>query len=159
MAGQCGVHGGGVGVVHTVMHGAHERGVMHLLGELGQQLAHLQSGHTATDGRKFAANFPGRVGFHVPHVQVRRAAIEENDDARISPCPFAGALTGEQTRQRKSSRPKAAYAQELAPRVHEGSVSIRICFERITLVKKLNPVAGIMIHSKSPYNMFMSDER
>ncbi len=83
VAGQGGVHGGGVGVVDAVVGGADEGAAVHLPGQARQQLAHLDAGDGGGDRLELAANLGRGVRLHVPHVEVAGAAVEEDEDAGV----------------------------------------------------------------------------
>ena len=60
--------------------GPHDGEVFALLGGERQVLANLHAGRGSLDGIEGAAIGERRLGFHVPHVDVRRAAAKEKQD-------------------------------------------------------------------------------
>ncbi|GIW85996.1 MAG: hypothetical protein KatS3mg108_0320 [Isosphaeraceae bacterium] len=72
----------GVVVADGVVDGADDGQVVGLLGQEGEVFAEQQSGGGGLDGLELAADLLGGVGFHVPEVDVGRAALEGEDDER-----------------------------------------------------------------------------
>jgi hypothetical protein len=80
---ECCVDGEGVRVVHAVAHGPDQSRVVHLARQAREMLAELDAVEARRDGAELAADLRGGFRLHVPHVEVARPAVEEDDDARI----------------------------------------------------------------------------
>ena len=56
---------------------------MHLLRELRHVIADLDARRTRSDRLELTAEFAGSVGLHVPHILLRRSAVEKDEEARL----------------------------------------------------------------------------
>ena len=76
-------------------HRPHEAQLVHLLGEPRQVLANLNARDAGGDRPKLAANLGRCLRFHVPQVDLTRAAEQEQEDACLGPRrPLAGVQDG-----------------------------------------------------------------
>ncbi len=69
---------------HVVGHRPQQTEFVHLLSQLGQVFAKANAGSGGLYRLKFATNFGGGAGFHVPQIDVAGSAEEKNEDARLS---------------------------------------------------------------------------
>ena len=92
MTGQRAIDCGRVSVVHAVVHRADHGGPVHLAGQLGHQGADTVAGERRGNCPEFTPDSLGGVWLGVPHVQVGRATVEVDQDARVGPCVFTPGL-------------------------------------------------------------------
>lgn len=101
---------------------------MHLPGQSGQMLAQMDSRHRGGDGSENAADLGGRLGFHVPHVQMTGAAIEKNHDAGIraggAADRAADRISGQELRQSQSDSTQRPHVEECA--TAEASAGVQV---------------------------------
>ena len=67
-----------------MMHAAHQRDVMHLLRKQRQVLADVYARRRSPDRFKLPTEFGGRVGLHVPKVDMRWATFKQIQEIRFS---------------------------------------------------------------------------
>jgi hypothetical protein len=97
-----------IGIV--VAERADEREFIHLPGAARHVLANLNAGNIGIDGTKFAAEFSGGVGLHVPAIDRAKAAVkEEEDEGHI---PRRRALGAGGRLQPKQFRERQRHAEE-----------------------------------------------
>src|SRR6266478_2144723 len=73
--------------------------------------AELYAGNGGRDRLELAAHFLRRIGLHVPHIEVRRPAIEEEEDAGVG--VLASLANGVGTEQLRQSQPQQTAAADL----------------------------------------------
>jgi hypothetical protein len=84
-------------------------------------LAHQDAGHGRFHRLELAANLDRRVRLHVPHIRLRRAAGEPDDNTRLRGAGRAaqrsrGLFGAEQIGQAQSGEAERSHPQPLAPR-------------------------------------------
>ena len=79
-------------IVDAMVHRPHDRRSMDLLRESRQQLAHLISANRRRDRLKLTPDTLARFRLHVPHIEMARTTVEEQNNARVSSRFLCGGL-------------------------------------------------------------------
>src|SRR6476661_6886757 len=80
-------------------------------GESRQMFAELHAGKGGRNRLELAADFLRRLGLHVPHIEMRRSAVEEEYDAGVGVLASLANAVG--TKQFRQSQPQQAAAADL----------------------------------------------
>ena len=78
------IDGGGVRVIHAVMHGSNQSCSMHLLRKSRQMLADRNTSEAAGDRIEFTTDLTRCFRLHVPHIKMAWTAVKEQHDAVVS---------------------------------------------------------------------------
>ena len=92
MAGQPDVDGRCVCIVHAVVDRPDQGCVVHEPRQAGQVLADRDAGEARVNRPELSADLRGCVRLHVPHIEVARPAIEEQNDASVGTRRQPGAV-------------------------------------------------------------------
>ena len=96
---------------------ADERAFVHHFRETRQVLADLDAGDVGGDGFELATDLARRVGLHVEHVLVRRAAWQEDHDRRlVRLARFLRRLSAQHIIQRQPTHGESADIEEVSTR-------------------------------------------
>ena len=107
-------------LVALVREGAEDRQLVGMLGDPRHLVTNLDAGHDRIDRLELTANAVGGVRLHVPHVLLRRAAPEIDEDTGLGRAGGAACgagargqclLRADQMRQRERSQPDLAQAK------------------------------------------------
>ena len=77
----------------------YNRQMFALLGRHRQMFTDIDIWCGGLNGAEGTTVFNGGLRLHVPHIEMRRSAVEENDDTGIGFCGLTGAVAGQQLRQ------------------------------------------------------------